>query len=66
MEIPAAEFDLTRKTPAVPFMAASIGRETSASTSSGAIPWDSVRIVTVGDVRSGNTSTGARSAMMPP
>ena len=34
---------------------------TSASTSSGASPWASVRTVTVGAVRSGKTSTGAAS-----
>ena len=39
-------------------MAASIGKVTSVSISSGAMPRPSARIVTVGAVRSGNTSTG--------
>src|SRR5499427_1383492 len=66
IEIPAAEFERTRNTPAVPFIAASMGRLTRDSTSSGAIPCDSVKIVTVGAVRSGKTSTGARTATIPP
>ena len=64
--MPIAEFDRTRKTPAVPFIADSIGSVTSDSTSSGASPCDSVRIVTVGAVRSGKTSTGDRNATSPP
>ena len=65
-EIPCAVDDLTLRTPVAPFTAVSIGKETSASTSSGAIPCASVRIVTVGAVRSGNTSTGIRYAVHPP
>ena len=53
-----AELERTRKTPAVPFIADSMGRVTSASTSSGARPCDSVSTVTVGAVRSGKTSMG--------
>ena len=47
-------------------MAASIGNVTSDSISSGAMPWPSVRIVTVGAVRSGNTSTGMSRATQQP
>jgi hypothetical protein len=38
MEMPMAELERTRKTPAVPFIADSIGRPTNDSTSSGANP----------------------------
>ena len=41
----------------------SMGNDTSASTSSGAMPWASVSTVTVGAVRSGKTSTGMRHAV---
>ena len=56
----------TRRTPGAPLSAASIGKLTWASTSTGAMPWASVTTVTVGAVRSGNTSTGVRSVSMPP
>jgi len=47
-------------------MALSIGNVTSDSISSGAIPWPSVRMVTVGAVRSGNTSIGICRAVNAP
>jgi len=62
MEIPTAECERTLKTSVVPFITRSIGKVTSDSTSSGARPWHSVRIVTVGAVRSGKTSTGIFAA----
>ena len=57
-EKPTAVADRTRRTPAAPFIAVSMGNVTSVSTSEGAMPWASVRIVTVGAVKSGKTSTG--------
>ena len=57
-EKPTAVADRTRRTPEAPFIAVSMGNVTSVSTSVGAIPWASVRMVTVGAVKSGNTSTG--------
>src|SRR5688500_6058880 len=65
-EIPCAVDERTRRTPVAPFTAVSIGNETSASTSSGAIPCASVSTVTVGAVRSGKTSTGMRYAAQAP
>jgi hypothetical protein len=56
--MPTAVAERTRRTSDAPLMAASMGNVTSVSISSGAIPWPSVRMVTVGAVRSGNTSTG--------
>jgi hypothetical protein len=47
-EIPCAVDERTRLTPVAPFTAVSMGKVTSASTSSGAIPCASVRTVTVG------------------
>ena len=64
--IPTAVADRTRRTPEAPLMALSSGNVTSDSISSGAIPWPSVRIVTVGAVRSGNTSIGICRAVQPP
>ena len=52
------ETERTLVTPGMPFMPDSIGKVTSCSTSSGAIPPVSVISVTVGLFRSGNTSTG--------
>ncbi len=60
------EAERTRRTPVAPLIADSIGNETSVSTSCGARPCASVRIVTVGAVRSGKTSTGIRSAVNAP
>ena len=57
-EKPTAVADRTRRTRAAPFIAVSMGNVTSVSTSVGAMPWASVRIVTVGAVKSGKTSTG--------
>lgn len=64
--IPCAVEERTRRTPVAPLTAVSIGKDTSASTSSGAIPCASVSTVTVGAVRSGKTSTGMRSAVHVP
>ena len=64
--IPTALAERTRRTPDAPLMALSIGNVTSDSISSGAIPWPSARIVTVGAVRSGNTSTGMSRAVQIP
>jgi len=58
MEKPTAVADRTRRTPEAPFIAVSMGNVTKVSTSVGAMPWASVRIVTVGAVKSGKTSTG--------
>src|SRR5262249_31557297 len=65
-EIPVAVEDRTRRTPAAPLTAVSIGNVTRVSTSSGAIPWASVMIVTEGAVRSGKTSTGILTATIVP
>ena len=64
--MPSAVADRTRLTSDAPLMAASMGNVTSVSISSGAMPWPSVRIVTVGAVRSGNTSTGMSRAVHRP
>ena len=56
---PTPDTDRTRRTPVAPLSWDSRGRVTSTSTSSGARPGASVRTVTVGRFRSGNTSTGA-------
>src|SRR3989304_1559088 len=64
--IPTAVAERTRRTLAAPFTAVSIGNVTSISISSGAIPRPSTRIVTVGAVRSGNTSTGIVVVTYPP
>ena len=64
---PSAVAERTRRTFDAPLIALSSGNVTSDSISSGAMPWPSVRIVTVGAVRSGNTSTGISEAVqMPP
>ena len=60
------EAERTRRTPVAPLTADSSGKVTSASTSWGARPCASVRMVTVGAVRSGNTSTGMRAAVTAP
>ena len=60
------ELDRTRRMPEAPLMAVSMGKVTSISTSSGAMPWHSVIMVTVGAVRSGNTSTGRSRAIFTP
>ena len=63
---PTAVADRTRRTPPAPLSADSIGSVTSASISSGSMPGASARIVTVGAVRSGRTSSGMRDAVHPP
>ena len=62
MLIPIPEADRTRRTFVAPFMADSMGIVTSVSTSSGARPWASVMMVTVGRLRSGKTSIGSCAA----
>ena len=64
--MPTAVAERTRRTSEAPLIAASIGNVTSVSISSGAMPRPSVRIVTVGAVRSGNTSTGMVRAVHAP
>ena len=64
--MPTAVADRTRRTLDAPLMALSIGKVTSDSISSGAMPCPSVRIVTVGAVRSGKTSTGMSRAVHRP
>ena len=63
MAMPVAAAERTRRTPGAPFKAVSIGKAIWLSASSGAIPCASVMTVTVGAVRSGNTSTGMWSAV---
>ena len=58
IDSPTPETERTRVTPGMPFMPDSMGKLTSCSTSSGAMPPASVISVTVGLFRSGNTSTG--------
>ena len=60
------ELERTRRTEVAPLTADSMGMVTSVSTSCGARPCASVRMVTVGAVRSGNTSTGMRTATTAP
>src|SRR5260221_498039 len=66
MDKPTPEVERTRVTPGIPLSAVSMGKVTSCSTSSGAMPPASVSTVTNGLLRSGNTSTGVRHAVMPP
>ena len=61
-EIPSAVAERTRRTPDAPLTAVSMGNVTRASISPGDIPWPSVSTVTVGAVRSGNTSMGMSRA----
>ena len=66
-EKPCEEDERTRRTLVAPFTAVSMGNVTRRSTSSGAIFEASVRITTVGIVRSGKTSTSIFFAeYMPP
>ncbi len=60
------DMDRTRSTPAAPLTEVSSGTVTSNSTSSGASPGASVKMVTVGRFKSGNTSTGIRVSTYPP
>jgi hypothetical protein len=64
--IPIPVLERTRRTALAPFMAVSIGKVISRSTSSGDMPCASATMVTDGAVRSGKTSTGARDAVQPP
>ena len=66
MDKPIAEIERTLRTLAAPFIADSIGKLIKSSASSGAIPWVSVRMVTVGAVKSGKTSTGILSDIYTP
>ncbi len=66
MERPTPEVERTRVTPGMPLSAVSSGKVTSCSTSSGAMPPASVSTVTSGLLRSGNTSTGVRHAVIAP
>ena len=59
-ENPVVEDERTLRTPVAPFTAVSIGKVTSCSTSSAAIPPASVITTTVGAFRSGKTSTSVR------
>jgi hypothetical protein len=63
---PALEVERTLSTPGRPFMAVSSGKVMSCSTSSAAMPPASVMRVTVGLLRSGNTSTGVRESVKAP
>ena len=58
--------DRKRVTPVTPINEFSSGMVTRVSTSSGEKPADSVRIVTVGLVKSGSTSTGSSLAVLTP
>ena len=53
----------TRRTCVAPLTAVSMGKVTSCSTSSAAMPLASVMTTTVGAVRSGNTSTSVCMAV---
>ena len=59
-EKPVAEEERTRRTWVAPLTAVSMGKVTSCSTSSAAMPLASVITTTVGALRSGNTSTSVR------
>lgn len=63
MDRPTPDTERTRVTPGMPLSEVSIGKDTSCSTSSGAMPPASVSTVTTGLFRSGNTSTGVREAV---
>src|SRR3990167_8188450 len=66
MERPTPDVERTRVTPGIPLRAVSRGKVTSCSTASGAITPASVNTVTNALLRSGNTSTGVRHAVMAP
>src|SRR3990167_970446 len=66
IEMPMPDEERTRRTPVEPLTADSIGNVTRVATSCGARPWASVTTVTVGAVRSGNTSMGASRALTVP
>ena len=62
-ENPLVLDERTRRTPVAPLTAVSMGKVTSCSTSSVAMPLASVMMTTVGAVRSGNTSTSVCRAV---
>ena len=66
MEKPVVDDERTRLTPAAPLTLVSMGKVTSCSTSSGAMPFASVMTTTVGAVRSGKTSTSMSCATYAP
>ncbi len=63
VEKPVVDAERTRRTSVAPFNAVSTGNVTRRSTSSAAIPGASVITTTVGEVKSGNTSTSIRLAV---
>ena len=63
---PALETERTLSTPGRPFIVVSSGKVSNCSTSSAAMPPASVMMVTVGLLRSGNTSTGVRDSVNAP
>jgi len=65
-EKPVVDCERTRRTSVAPLSEVSIGKVTSRSTSSAAIPCASVMTTTVGALRSGNTSTSMRVAAHTP
>ena len=62
-EKPVVEEERTLRTCVAPFTAVSMGKVTSCSTSSAAIPLASVMTTTVGAFKSGNTSTSVWKAV---
>ena len=66
IETPMALELRTARTPGDPLRAASMGKVTCASTSSGARPCASVMTVTRGRLRSGKTSIGSVTSDQPP
>ena len=66
-ENPAVLDERTRRTCVAPLTDVSMGKVTSCSTSSAAMPLASVMTTTVGAVKSGNTSTSVcRAVYVPP
>ena len=63
MENPLVDDERTRRTCVAPLTAVSMGKVTSCSTSSAAMPPASVMTTTVGAVRSGKTSTSVFMAV---
>src|SRR5262245_3868268 len=63
---PTAVAERTRRTPEAPFRADSIGKVTSDSISVGTMPRPSTRMVTVGALKSGRTSSGILDITYPP
>src|SRR6056297_32474 len=65
-ENPCEETERTLRTSVAPFTEVSMGNVTKRSTSSEAIPCASVITTTVGEVKSGNTSTSIFMAVLVP